>query len=419
MSVQLPATSRHVTSRSDSAVLWVTRRYWPHGAGQHARAAASLALSNAWSAMGTHVEVVTPRYGSSWSHEFLYDAIRVHRVAAAPKGEWSMPRYVRHLANWLSEQADRFDWILCDGINDDIRSIVSAVQQSRGANPASLIRCGLICDGWGGDSDEVWLRQTRGGKRCLHAISELDRIFTRHSEADRCLVASGIAPERIQRVAHGFSRPSRVSEEQRASSRHSLELINTDLRTDKQDHVLLWCGHMAGNGPANEGVKSIVASARIICARYPNLKIWMLGDGELHDWVHTELKAEGVRSVVAIPGTFPDMTDVWNAVDAVVVTDEDQIRYTLPAAISHAVPTVLADHHSIRSWIEDKFDADVAGSFAWYDWKKPSTFRKTFRTVWDDLPTAKELAWEVAMDAAKRLSLTDELNQWALIFSSE
>ncbi|WP_052329620.1 glycosyltransferase [Rhodopirellula sp. SWK7] len=422
MSSSLTVTSPTRTSNSAPSVLWVTRRYWPHGAGQHARAAASLELSNAWSAMGTHVEVVTPRYGAHWSHELLYDTIHVHRIAAAPKGEWSMQRYVRHLGNWLTEQAKRFDWILCDGINDDVRSVATAIAQSRGDNRPDQkqpTRGGLICDGWGGDSDEVWCRQARGGKRCLQAITELDQIFTRHPNADRFLVSNGVAPDRIQRIAKGFARPTRVTLNQRIESRRSLELINTDLKTEKEDQVLLWCGHMTGRANTAEGVKLLVASARIICARYPNLKIWMLGDGELHDWVHTELRAEGVRSVVAIPGTFPDMTDIWNSVDGVVITDEDQLRYTLPMAISHALPTVIADHACIRAWIDDKFSSDVADSFAWFTSNKPSAFRKTFRTVWDDLPTAVDLAWEVAMDASRRLSITEELNRWAAAFSSE
>ncbi|MCM2373044.1 glycosyltransferase [Aporhodopirellula aestuarii] len=417
MSSQLAMTSSNRPTASPPAVLWVTRRYWPHGAGHHARAAASLALSNAWSAMGTQVEVVTPRYAASWSDELFYDTIHVHRIASAPKGEWSMQRYVRHLGNWLSEQANRFDWIICDGITDDVRSVATAIIHARGEKQRT--RGGVLCDGWGADSDEVWCRQSRAGKRCLHAITTLDQIFTRHSDTDRALVAKGIPSHQIHRIASGFARPNRVSLDQRNASRRSLEGINTDLRTDGENQVLLWCGHMTGRHNTAGGAKLIVSSARLLCAKYPNLRIWMLGDGELHDWIHTELKAEGVRSVVAIPGTFPDMTDIWNAVDAVAVTDEDQLRYTLPNAIAHALPTIVADHASIRAWMSDKFATDIVDSFAWYDSNKPTSFRKTFRTVWDDLPAAVDLAWEVAIDASRRFSITEELNQWASVFSSD
>ncbi len=402
-------------------VLWVTRRYWPHAAGQYPQAATSAALTQALVGMGVHVEVVTPRYGTHWSHEFLYGGIRVHRILTAPKGDWSTQRYVRYLGNWLAEQTCRFDWIVCDGIDDDVRSVAAAIEHSRsdptrGARPAT--RGVVLCDGWGSDGDDVACRQSRSGKRWLQAIAELDQVITRHSTLDRFLVSSGIAPARIRRLTPGFARPTRISLDGRLASRRSLAGINRDLKTDQEDHVLLWCGRMAGRPDYDGGVGLLVGSARLLCGRYPNLKIWMLGDGPLHDWVHTELNAEGVRNVVAIPGSFADMTDIWNAVEGVVVTDEDQLRYTLPAAIAHALPTVVADQAAIRAWMKDKFTSDIVDSIAWYDAKKPASFRKSFRNVWDDLPAANDFAWEVAMDAARSFNAGEELSQWATILSS-
>jgi len=409
-------------ARPPTRVLWVTRRYWPHGAGRHARAAASLETTSELASLGMQVEVVTPRYGTHWSHEFFYDSIRVHRVASAPKGEWSMQRYVRQLGNWIADQASRLDWIVCDGINEDVRSVAAAMTQIRSTKSSqrnTWTRSAVVCDGWGGDGDDVWCRQARGGRRSIQAVSQLDRVISRHAALDRFLIGDGVPPERIVRIAPGFQRPGRVSLPQRLAARNALAQINTDLKTTPDDRVLLWCGHMTGRCNYESSLGLLVGSARIICARYPNLKIWMIGDGEMHDWIHTELKAEGVRSVVAIPGTFSDMTEVWNCVDGVVVSDEDQLRYTLPHAIGLALPTVLADSAGIRAWVKDKFTPEVADSFAWYDARKPSSFRKTFRTVWDDLPTAVDLAWEVAMDASRRFSMTDELNQWASVLSSD
>ncbi len=411
----------HRLASSSPRVLWVTRRYWPHGAGEYPQAATSLALTQAFSDMGMRVEVVTPRYGTHWSHEFLYGRIRVHRILAAPKGDWSTQRYVRFLGNWLTEQSARFDWIVCDGINDDVRSVAIAREHSR-RDPTRRtrlpLRAAVLCDGWGSDGDDVLCRQSRSGKRCLQSIADLDQVITRHSTLDRFLISNGISPQRIHRIAPGFARPTRVSLDQRLAARRSLAGINRDLKVDKDDHVLLWCGRMAGPANYDSGVGSIVGSARLLCKRYPNLKIWMLGDGPLHDWVHTELKAEGARDVVAIPGTFADMTDIWDAAEGTVVTGDDQLRYTLPMAIAHALPILIADHAPIRAWVQDKFASDIADSVAWYDANKLGSFRRTFRNLWDNLPAANDLAWEIAKDAARRFSAGEELHQWASILSA-
>lgn len=421
MSSSIIPPQSQVSAFRGSRVLWVTRRYWPHGPGQHPQAAAAVRLTQALSEMGLHVEVLTPRYGTHWSHEFQFGRIRVHRILAVPKGDWSTQRYVRYLGNWLAERTPHFDWIVCDGITDDVRSVSAAIEYSRhdparGTRPPT--RGAVLCDGWGSDGDDVMCRQSRGGKRSLQAIADLDQVITRHSTLDRFLVSSGIAPTRIRRLAHGFARPTRITLDQRLAARRSLAGINRDLKTEKDDRVLLWCGQMSGRPDYEGGVGLVVGSARLLCERYPNLKIWMLGDGPLHDWVHTELKAEGVRDVVAIPGTFTDMTDIWDAVEGVVVTDDDQLRYTLPAAISHALPIVVADHAPIRAWMKDKFASDIVDSVAWFESQKPASFRESFRGVWDNLPAANDLAWEVAMDAARRFSVGEELNQWTSILTT-
>lgn len=423
-------------------ILWASRYYWPFGAGRHARAASTVALTQQLSRAGHHIEVVTPRYGTHWSEGFQLGDIAVHRMAAAPRGEWSIQRYVRYLGQWMSERLDQFDVFVCDGLNDDARAISNALanlpagdsagqnsagQNSAGANSAGQGRAGqgravpigiTLCDGWGGDADEVACRQSRGGRRVLAALASMNHVVTRHAGADRFLVAQGMSADRIQRIPRGFSRPLKVALDQRTASRRSLALANSDLAAGPDDKVLLWCGHMKGRPRDHTGVANLVANARLMCGRYPNLRIWLLGDGELHDWIHTELKAEGVRSVVAIPGTFSDMTDVWRAVDFAVITDEDQLRYTLPTAIEHAIPVFLNDLPTIRSWIGEHFDPRVGESFAWYDQHRAASLRKSFRMVWEDFPNVVEHAWQVSMDVAQHRNSNEEIRQWSRLFQS-
>lgn len=416
-------------SRMPTRILWACRHYWPHAAGRHARAAASISMTRRLADAGYHVEVVTPRYGTHWSESFDFHGIQVHRVASAPKGEWSMQRYVRFLGNWMTEQSVRFDAMVCDGVHEDARSIQTAIEQaSISPTTSGQGRAGqgghnefgrpigiTICDGWGRDADEVWCRQARGGKRTLAAVAEMDHVVTRHAGADRFLIAHGVNVERIQRIKSGFTRPPTITAEQRALARKSLAMANSDLATTADDRVLLWCGHMQGHPRDNTGVATLVANARLMCGRYPNLRIWLIGDGEMHDWVHTELKAEGIRSVVAIPGSFSDMTDIWRAIDYVIITDEDQLRHLLPTAIGMGFPILLDEKPPIRAWINEHFAPAVADSFAWYDHHRAASLRKTFRMLWDDMPAAINHAQQVALEASAQFSNTEELRRWSTL----
>ncbi|WP_283432386.1 glycosyltransferase [Neorhodopirellula lusitana] len=412
--------------RNGQRVLWVTRRFWPHVYGRHARASASYELVRRWSAAGYDMQVVTPRFSGHWSEGFAIGEIPVHRIVAAPKGEWSMQRYVRYLGNWIIEQLENFDAIVCDGLSDEVRSVAMAVTHARKQqNAASPLASGFhhvptavaICDGWGGDADEVWCRQARGGRRVLASLAELDCVVTRHAGADRFLVAHEIPSERIQRIPRGFARPERWTLKQRSAARKSLASANHDLTAGPEDRVLLWCGEMRGRPDREEGVVTLVKNARLLCGRYPNLRIWLLGDGELHDWAHRELKAEGVRSVVAIPGTFSDMTDVWRSVDFVAATCEDHLRYVLPKAIESAVAVLVADQPPMREWVQTYFEPAVADSFAWYEPKRIASFRKTFRMLWEELPDVTQHAWEIANEAAHRFHDNEEMHRWAEILS--
>lgn len=421
-SSRLPPRSSPSDRRPAKRILWAARSYWPLGAGRHNRAAASVAMTTRLSEAGYDIDVLTPKYSTRWSESFQFGSIRVHRIATVPKGEWSVQRYVRYVSQWIMERADRYDVIVCDGLHDDVRAVAAAITKLR-VSGSSLDANGspigiAICDGWGGDADEVACRQSRGGRRNLAAAAELNFVITRHAGADRCLVAHGVSPDRLRRIPTGFARPTRLPTDQLAASRRALAAANSDLTTAADDRVLLWCGDMHADPLDNTGVATIVANARLLCGRYPKLRIWLLGDGHQHDWVHTELKADGVRDVVAIPGTFSDMTDVWRSVDFVVVNDEDQLRYVLPSAIERAIPVLLDDKPTIRAWVNEHFSPQVAESFAWYDHHKAASLRKAFRMIWDDMPGTIQHAWQIAQDASHRLSDFDESRHWSSIFNS-
>lgn len=406
---------------SNLIVLHVTRRFWPHSAGRHERAASSVRLVQLWAKSGIHVEVLTPRYANTWSKQFLLGDVMVHRAASRPRGEWSIARYVRFLSQWIA------DWIhkshercgslelvvVVDGVNHDCRAVRAALASSSVQGLANLrLRTLVLCDGWGADADEVIAENSRHGKKNLAAALSFDGVVTRHGAADRFWVSQGLAAEKLHRLPVGFARPEKPDQATKIAAQQSLAAANTDLALANNEKVLLWCGAMQGVENSESHVGRLINNARLLCARFPTLKIWLIGDGELHDWAHTELKAEGVRTVVSIPGSFPDMTDVFRAVDFAVVTDEAQLRYGLPRVLEAAYPLMLRDCRLIRDWLRERLDSSVVDSMAWYDHSRDASFRKVFRGLWEDESAAREHALEIAAELSRRHTVQAELQAW-------
>ncbi|WP_233215221.1 glycosyltransferase [Rhodopirellula bahusiensis] len=401
---------------SVARVMFVARHFWPHCAGRHEAAAATFDLTQRLANWGMQVEVVTPRHGNTWPTEIMLGDVKVHRVASAPRGDWSTQRYVRHLSHWLVERMPRLDAIVCDQLREESRAISIAMESAAAEAPRDDSPVGVaMCGGWGDDSDTEWCQTARSGRRALQSCSRLDAVITEHAKTDRFLVSHGVPAEKLRRRPIGFHRPIAVTQEERDAARRSLRGINLDLTTDLDSRVLLWCGPMSGPASSKSGVGALVQSARFLAARDQDLRIWILGDGKIRDWVHSELKAEGVRSVVAIPGSFSDMTEIWRSVDAVVQNEDAQLRSTFPAALAAGIPIIVADRPAARDYLQTHLDPSILDSLAWYDPAKPSTLRKAFRSVWGDLEMAKDHAFELAKDLSRRHPLEQELTFWQSI----
>ncbi|EGF26179.1 glycosyl transferase, group 1 family protein [Rhodopirellula baltica WH47] len=399
-----------------SRVMFVARHFWPHCSGRHESAAATFDLTQRLANWGMRVEVVTPRHGNTWPTEIMLGDVRVHRVASAPRGDWSTQRYVRHLSHWLAERMPTLDAIVCDQLREESRAVSMAIESGAADTNGDHQTVGVaMCGGWGDDSDQTWCQNTRSGKRILQSCGGLDSVITENAKTDRYLVSHGVLAEKLRRRPIGFPRPAVVTEQQRNDARLSLRGINLDLTTDLESRVLLWCGPMSGPASSESGVGALVQSARFLAARDQDLRIWILGDGKIRDWVHTELKAEGVRGVVAIPGSFSDMTEIWHSVDAVVQNEDSQLRSTFPAALAAGIPIIIADRPAARDYLQTHFDPSILDSLAWYDPAKPSTLRKAFRSVWGDLEMAKQHAFELARDLSRRHPLEQELAFWQSI----
>ncbi|GAA5509915.1 glycosyltransferase [Novipirellula caenicola] len=392
--------SVHPNARS-LRVLLVGRHFWPHASFDAAGFLAQLATDLYRS--GVHVEVVTPRYAASWPEHFHFREIPVHRPAAAPRSDWSMGRYVRHLTTWLKENSGSFDLILADAIREESQAVIDA---AAAAGIASV----LISAGWGDESDAAWWQTSRTARRCAATAKEADAIVVKNAAAERMMIAQGFPQSQLHRIEIGFTSSVNNLEDNRAAARNRLAAVNSDLTTLAESEVVLCTGRMQKKG----AMQWLASTARHLIANRPDLRFWFVGDGPERQTLYDFLRADGVRNSIAMPGSFVDATDLMIAADVFVHGDQQGLDFALPSAVSAAIPIVAAEFPELRSILTPtgqpikRTTAATASTgpvgdpqneaVAWFAAGKSKSLRIAIRRTLDDISQAKQRALQLRRD---------------------
>ncbi len=366
-------------------VLLIGRHFWPHGSIDSAGFLFHLACG--LHRQGVHVEVLSPRYASSWPEQFTIREIPVHRPAAAPRSDWSMGRYVRHVTTWLRENAKSFDVLLVDAIREES---TAAIEASRSLGCPTIVRCA----GWGNHSDPQWWRTTRSARKCGVVGRMADAVIVKSAACQRELLVDGYAATRLERINNGFAAGPLRTVESRHAAQSALATIHGDLVTHPETPVVLCASRMTRDG----GVNLLVRAARHLIDRYPDLRLWFLGDGPYRDWIYEYLRGEGVRSSIAMPGSFCDVQDVFAAADLFVQPDDDGLDFFLPSAVSAELPIVTVNNESTRAVIaggagpESSLAEQTSSLVQWCSGATSKLIRTGIMAVLEDLPARRSNA---------------------------
>jgi glycosyltransferase involved in cell wall biosynthesis len=337
---------------------------------------------------GAHVEVVTPRYAASWPEQLTIRELRVHRPAAAPRSDWSMGRYVRHLTTWLRDNGRSFDALLSDAMREES---AAAIEAARSLGCPVILRC----SGWGAMGDTAWWSTSRAARKCGNTARMASAVIAPSAACQRALVAAGFPGARIHRIEHGFAAGPIRTPQARYLARRALAAVNSDLATQADDPVLLCFSRMT----RDSGTNLLVTAARHLIARYPNLRLWLIGDGPYRDGIYETLRSDGVRASLAMPGSFADASDLFLAADLFLQCDEDGLEYFLPSAIAAELPVVAIDCESTRAVITGAgqlpLQGDPGGLVEWVSSPTAKHVRQAIERVLDDLPAARSRAFRL------------------------
>lgn len=362
-----------------------------------------------------HIEVLTPRYASSWPESLVVREIPVHRPAAAPRSDWSISRYLKHLTSWLQQYAKSFDALLVDAIREEAIAVTEVGKQLG-------IPVVLRCSGWGDTSDPVWWKTSRAAKRSCHIAKNADAIVTDSGVNQRKLIAEGFARDRIHRINKGFPNfPARTTRT-RQQAREALGSVNSDLITSEDTPVLLCSSPMTRDG----GINLLVKAAPHLINRYPDLRFWFIGDGPYRDWIYENLRGYGVRASIAMPGSFSDFTELCQAADLFFQPDDEGLDYFLPTAISAELPLVCLRTPSTESLLcgpppspgTTNTSNDIGRTsgtselIQWIDAPTSKQTRMAVSRVMDHLEASRHLATELRRNLLRSRPQADSIQSY-------
>lgn len=387
-------------------VLLIGRNFWPHGAIDSA--GLLFQLASALHRQGVHVEVASPRHASSWPAELTVREIPVHRPIAAPRSDWTMGRYVRQLTTWLRQAGRTFDVLFVDSIREES---IAAIEASRTLGCATILRCSR----WGNDSDPLWWQTSRSARRCGVIGKMADAVIAPSAASQRLLLADGYAASRVERISDGFSAGPVRSLKSKRAARAALGAVNSDLTARDDTPVVMCTSRMATDG----GIHMFVKAAPKLIAHNRDLRLWFIGNGPGRDRIYDQLRGEGIRASIAMPGSFCGMQELFVAADVFLQTDDDGLDYFLPAAIAAELPVVTIDSESTRAVIGGGSDDAEASSetdpCSLVRWCLPATakqLRIELIDVLDDLPGHQGKASQLRRMLLRRRPQSDTIRAY-------
>ncbi|WP_417746111.1 glycosyltransferase family 4 protein [Rosistilla oblonga] len=379
-------------------VLIVTRRYWPHCDDASSRLTA---LVSGLRRQGCYPTVLTPRYQATWPAEFQHREIPVLRPLAAPRGEWSMARYVRNLGKWLREQLPRFDLVYCDMMREEAAAVVETARQ---VGVPSVVRCGTLM----GTQDIVWQASLRARRNTFVRSFAADAVIAPRASCQQALLVAGAKAATIVRIADGIGDPIRRTPESCKAARLTLGNMNHDLMVPVDGKVILCMNRLSPEG----GVLTLASALWPLLEAQPDLRLWMIGDGPWRQKIFNDLKHNGVGRAAFLPGNFDHVEELMQAADMFVLPSAASGAESFwPAAIAAALPSAVVDCADTRAFA-------MAAFSELHSFPADSTdkMREAVQNVLDDLPMAAAGAQRMRSQLSTAASFSDTIRRHVQLF---
>jgi len=305
----------------------VTPRFWPL---VDDRSTHLLRLAESLIAAGHTVTIVTPRWKRSWPAQMNIGKVPLVRLSGSPRGGWSTLRWMYALSGWLRELANQaLDGVIISGLKHEAYVALGAARRRH--LPTLLIA---------GEDDLAWHGTATLGGRIAARCRECIAIAASSDELATELKAAKFSPDRVTVIHRRVAIPPPRSPKSREDARASLAAVNYDLVTTANTQVALAVGRLDAAHSAGD----LVRAWRIVTARRPEARLWIVGDGPDREKLYHQIGDLDQRFRALLPGTFDCLSELLEASDLLLVP---ALHSVPPLAMLEAqaagLPVVAAD----------------------------------------------------------------------------
>ncbi len=311
----------------------VTPRFWPLVSDTTAHL---LQLCQSLIELGHQPTVVTPRWQRGWPEQMMIGSLPLVRLRGSARGGWSTLRWMYSLGAWLRDHFQEIDAVLVAGLKQEAYVAVG-VRNKTGLPTALLAE----------ENDLQWQQTATLGARIGARCREARIIAAPTQEIAHSLRRAGFACQ-IAVIPRTASVPPICSAGARDAARASLAAVNYDLVTASNAQVALAAGRL----DAAHQFGDLVRAWRIVTARHPETRLWIVGDGPDREKLYQQIGDLDQRFRATLPGTFDCLDELLQAIDMLLVP----APYASPPQVllqaqAQGLPVIAADAPAVRERI--------------------------------------------------------------------
>lgn len=316
-------------------VVFVTRRFWPQF-GRAEKTVANLAVG--LKRLGAEPTVVTARWDPDWPSRVVYSGVPVVRLPR-PRGQaWGTLRYLVALGKWLKRHREEIDVVCVSQMRLEAYTALSVLRRA----PIPVV---LRAERAGQAGDCQWQQRWRFGRRLQRRCRTAEAVVAPDAAVVAELVESSYAAERICTIPNGVLDELTQYDNDQASARAALAEANEDLTVTADAKVVVFVGRLR----QDSGLRRLTEVWPTVLGRWPNARLWLIGDGPYRDTLRDRTVDLEVHSSVTMPGSFDDVADVLSAADLFVCpADQPGLPLSVLEAAAVGVPIVACDTPDLR-----------------------------------------------------------------------
>jgi glycosyltransferase involved in cell wall biosynthesis len=281
-------------------ILLVSRRFWPLvGDSEDAMADLAVGLRR----YGAEPSVLTARWSPEWPSLSHFQGVPVHRIPLRLDQPWGRWTYLLSLTRWLRRHRSEFDLVLVARLRREACTVLWALR--RWPIPVVLRAEADDC---------IWQEETSSGIHCRHRCRRAAAIIYRDQAVHGALRQAGYEQSMLFGIPDGVRAPSPQRGSSRLDARLALAAVNQDLQAAADAPIAVFVGRLR---PLLGLARLVRAWGRVV-RRWPNAKLWLIGDGSYREDLYRLVSDLDLRYCVQMPGTFECTDDLLRAANLLV-----------------------------------------------------------------------------------------------------